>query len=230
MPNEQFFQESGLTYTIGSHMYGLTTDASDIDLLTVYFDAEDYLRPYKHRLYPEVKETHGNNVKLYSLSSFADLIVKGNPNLIEVVSLSPSSVGKNSTAVVLFMNLMRNTDSLVHDGVARAYMGHLAGIIKELDTKGVTPKRLSHALRVVYSVEHIVKTQTLFRLPEHEEKRLMCLDIKTATNTGDYETYVRQEIERLQSVYTHYRPKMRNNSEIKREVIEFFPRLFTYHL
>lgn len=211
-------------YRIGSHMYGLNTPKSDEDDMTIYFDDRDYLRIFKQ--HPDVSETNGNNTKLYSLAYYAELLAKGNPNLVELVNLRPYE--ENSPVVSDFMTMLRNNmDTLVHRRVLEAYNGHLIGIEKEVKVKGVSPKRLSHALRICYSLKYAVQTGNLLILKDHEDLRQNCLHIKQLEDVTDYDIYmVNYEINEARTSFKNKVDEFPDNTKLKELINTFMEELY----
>lgn len=211
------------TYRIGSHMYGLNTETSDVDTMNIYHDAADYLRIFKY--HPEVSETNNNNDKLYSLAYYAELVVKGNPNLVELINVEPVIVG--SEAVSDFMALLKdNEDYLLSKNVLKAYRGHLLGIEQELQRKGVTGKRLSHALRICYSLNHAVLNRELFVIRDHPNERENCLDIKKGEVTPEVIKFVASEIALSSRIYEQGKEDFPANEVIKKVVNMFFEDMY----
>lgn len=219
----QYFKDMGNTYRIGSHMYGLNNEKSDIDEMIIYFDSQDYLNPI--RTLPDVKEMDNNNTKLYALDHFARLLLKGNPNLVEIVQHKSQHVC--SSEVLGFMKLMySNQDILVHRGVADAYMGHLNGIVKEFKTKGVTPKRLSHSMRIVFSLLHVLETGKLYSIIENSSARNLCFRIKNHENTSEVAPTVHKCIVEVEDLYNKKKDKLPDNKALKSLINEYFRGLY----
>lgn len=150
-------------------MYGLNTPESDFDYTSVVFDKQDYLRIVK--AVPDVIETEGNNVKVYSLDYLAKLQIKGNPNLVELSHLKPVSFTLSEEDRIISEYLFLSRPFLGHYKVAAAYLGHLNSVLRELKNKELTAKRVSHAYRIGYSLEYLLTTGNVcdFRENEHLE-------------------------------------------------------------
>lgn len=145
-----------VTYLTGSHAYGLNTPDSDFDYTVVYLDRPDLkrvFRKYPDALHSQVKGTGANqSQKGYALKRFAQLLAKGDANLAEladhlkVVGWTDLHVADDIYAVQRFMETA--SPFLATQALVGSYLGHLTGIHHEIRMKGVTPKRLSHALRM----------------------------------------------------------------------------------
>jgi hypothetical protein len=161
------FLPSSLIYLTGSHMFGLETPASDQDYTIIYYNPEDDRRVFRH--FPATQHSAKEDQKMYSLRKFAEMIAKGNPNISEMVNLEPLSYASGwpyQTGAVYHRDAIRGfmkviAPYVVTQNLASAYMGHMHGMIVEITRGNPTPKRLSHALRVAYCLEHLLDTQTL---------------------------------------------------------------------
>lgn len=170
-------QVNGVTFTIGSHMYGLNTENSDTDTMTVWFTPDEYLRVFKEE--KPRNEKDNNNIKEYSLAAFLQLCAKGNPNTVEILNLLdelPAAENDNQRFVLAGLREMREFYQYrgAPFGLVSAYRGHMLGMENELAAKGVTPKRLSHAIRVAYSALYTMETKKVpdFRKSVHREEVL----------------------------------------------------------
>jgi len=214
-PRELLKSDSNI-YLVGSQMYGLNTAESDEDFVQVYFDKEDYVRPFP--LYPEEVQLDNNNYKVYSLVKFARLLVKGNPNIVEIVMETPYQ--ENSKCVSDFMEEIK--PHVVHRGLSSAFMGHLNSILAEISKKGLTPKRASHAIRVQHSLENLLRTQKL--VPYRDlEGRAYALGVKSGEisieSAYDYLISNHAALEVLFSAESNNLP---DHTELKGHINAFF--------
>ena len=152
-------------------MYGLAGPNSDFDYTHIFHDSNDYLSPFPSLESSSESKKDGNDVKVYSLQFFLGLVIAGNPNAIELLPFAADS--KYSTisppldkdCLFLADTIFRVEQYIYSHGLdsrlISAYYGHLHGILKEINTKGITPKRLSHALRVMYSAHYAIEYNTI---------------------------------------------------------------------
>jgi predicted nucleotidyltransferase len=224
----QELMAKGVTWRIGSHMYGLNTPKSDNDFLHVWFDRIDHVLPYP--AYPDVVELDNNNVKVYSLPAFAKLLVKGNPNISEVAYI-PKWSGENDDVENLLMTLV-DLDLILHQGTAKAYMGHLNALLSEISRKGITPKRLSHGYRVVYALKHILTEGEMFLLADsrHSKARVNCLKIKTETDpkiTAVTAHTLAIDVAEIETLYQTYKESLPTNENLAHEINLYFRELYS---
>lgn len=170
-----------LTYVTGSHAIGLDTPESDTDLTAIYWDWKDDRRVF--RQYPEVKHSTGNDLKVYGLRKFAELLVKGNPNNCEMVALTPEpalprSTGAYNRAVLTsFMQAVKPHLATRH--VAAAYLGHLQHLHGEIQRgKMPEPKRVSHGYRLAVSASELLKTGRVPKFKDMAYDRSLAMQIK----------------------------------------------------
>lgn len=170
--------ENAVCFKVGSHQYKLETPESDEDWTCVWFNPEEHLRVFKK--FEESAQNETGDLKSYSLEFFAKLLVKGNPNLVELCFETPFFVADkflaqsfplNSTQSIVKEFLEGARPFVITRNLVSSYAGHLLHVKKEIGSKEITPKRLSHALRVGYSLSDLLQTQVLvpFRHSEHLE-------------------------------------------------------------
>lgn len=217
-----------LVYVDGAHRYGLSTPDSDDDFTVIYYHREDQRRIF--RQFPDVKHDKSNDLKLYSLENFAGLLVKGNPNVVEIAAHSefvppPEEFYRNQMmsrrTIAEFMTSVR--PHLVTLNLLDAYMGHLAGIRKEMRTKGITPKRLSHAMRMAHSATALMYTGNIPDFASLTEARNQTLEVKT----GEIHLSVAESIfselsAETERLYLGYRKIFVDNSNLRRVINDFF--------
>lgn len=203
-------------YLVGSQMYGLNVPGSDEDFLQIYFDKEDYIRPFP--LYPDELQTDNNNYKLYSLEKFARLVVKGNPNIVEVIYETPFQ--KNSDTVSDFMSTVR--PHAIHKGLGQAFMGHLSAILVEIAKKGLTPKRASHAVRVMHSLEYLLKNKDMVPYRELEGKGYALAIKRGEVSVESAYDYLNAHIPSLEILYNESLHELPDATVLKGVINSFF--------
>lgn len=207
-------------YLVGSQMYGLATPESDEDFLQIYFDSTDYVRPFP--LYPEEVQLDQNNYKVYSLAKFAKLIVKGNPNIVEVVLETPFQ--ENCDTVTHFMEMVRPI--AVHRGLASAFMGHLNGLIVEMERKGMTPKRISQGVRVVNSLSHLLHTGTLLPYRDQEGRGYALVIKQGEVSIEAAFDYLKSEMTALEIGYAAGVDGLPDNTQLRADINSFFKEIY----
>lgn len=159
---------SMVEFVIGSRMYGLETINSDYDYMRVIFDYRDHVRPF--RQIPDVLDLDNNNTKEYALANFLALTAKGNPNTSEMCALASGRRPNNFEESIILSGMKGLYRYIQESGVSvrflEAYYGHLRGVRKAMYSRGVTPKRLSHAYRVAYSLAESLETK---KIPDFRE-------------------------------------------------------------
>ena len=164
----------GITWRVGSDLYGLNTLTSDKDYVTIWFDREDL--PFRKFSEFDKIETQ-DSIKAYSLPQFCKILVIGNPNMSELC-YSPWESGFN-TDVHGFIQRVVDFDIGVHQGTAKASMGHVIGLVSEIRKKGLTPKRLSHGFRMLFTLKHVLRTGEIYLMRDHPAERDFALRVKT---------------------------------------------------
>lgn len=181
------FEHRMLTWQVGSHMYGMATPLSDMDYTHLVLDVPDLYQPF--RVYPEVlhDEGRGSSVerKFYSLRKFAKMLVKGNPNTVELCWYESIEVGNASPEQEALRMFLEDVKPYVLTQTSlRQYLGHIIGVITEINKYNnpvvgtskpskPTSKRIAHALRIGYTAMGILDTGDMYRLvdnPEHLDR------------------------------------------------------------
>lgn len=172
-----------LSWRVGSQMYGLATETSDVDMMHLYWAPEDSVRPFPG--HPDVLHDEGNGApmehKLYSLHKFSEMLTKGNPNSVELCWYPPDSHDHfgpgEAIPHALYSFLYDVRPHVLTQRCLKQYLGHMTGILQELTRSenapdrypAPTPKRISHALRLGYTVQGIMETGTMYKLADHPE-------------------------------------------------------------
>ncbi|GAA4002167.1 hypothetical protein GCM10022631_11020 [Deinococcus rubellus] len=180
-----------VTYLTGSHACGLNTPVSDFDYTVIYLDRPDLkrvFRKYPDALHSKVKGTGADeSQKGYALKRFAQLLAKGDANLAELADhlrvVGGWEQNHDTVAIQRFMTTV--SPFLVTRELVGSYLGHLTGIHHEMRTKGVTPKRLSHALRMADGAIFLLEQRRVpdYRSAEFAEQRALALAVKTGVQT-----------------------------------------------
>ena len=130
-----------VSWLTGSHMHGTAGPDSDEDWTHVFWCPDDDRRVF--RQLPEVWHSKGNDDKAYSLRKYAELLVKGNPNVIELLAHAPTDWAARQA---WWKGFAETVSPHVH---TRAYFssirGHIMGVLKETAPDG---KRIAHGLRL----------------------------------------------------------------------------------
>ena len=168
--------KNAVFYITGSHLYGLETPESDVDVTIVYYDRKDDSRVF--RQFPAVAHNKTNDLKLYSLRKIAESVGKGNPNATEMIYAQYRRVEENEArdAVHEFFSSISRQGT---QPLAASYRGHLRQIIGELVTgSALTPKRVSHAIRVGESCLWLLRNGRVPRFASMTKEREYALAIK----------------------------------------------------
>lgn len=191
LPSMQPLYGASVFWLAGSHLYHLNTMLSDFDLVYVYFDSVAHVMPL-----PNEKErpsqiswkydngefiTSGEDNKLVSLARFAELLTKGNPNMVELLYYPYASPAENERwdDHVLMTNFLRDIRPYTATRKLLAqYLGHVRGVVIEIE-KGKLPagkemKRIAHARRLQIAHEYLATNGEVrvFRNSDADVERL----------------------------------------------------------
>ena len=114
LENPDFLCESG------SHLYGMSTPNSDLDLRGFVFPPFSYLIGVKHF---ESREM-GEDTKIYSVKHFLKLVLKGDPQNTELFYSTGKNIIKCSERGKEILNLK---DDLISNAIYGRIMGYSAG-------------------------------------------------------------------------------------------------------
>lgn len=190
-----FFSRFGFpqVWLVGSHLYGLNTPDSDVDFGGVYFRKSLVVDPFYEEV--ETRTAENNDYYVHSLSKFARLLVKGNPNLVDLVFTPPIRVGDT---VARFIEAVK--PYVIHEGLIRAYLGYAQNeynrgflhakrqnpqrraLIEEL---GYDPKYVSHLFRLMVAVTYTLEWKDYYNLRADEEVRQYLLNVKLGKYTKE---------------------------------------------
>lgn len=216
-------------WLVGSRMYGLHNEDSDYDYTGVYFDLVEFCDPLVDR--EKTKTWDNNNLTLHSFAKFARLLVKGNPNMIDLVFHSPvrsCEVGRKFVEVV--------KPHVITQNVASAYMGYLNEQKRrgfkpstpqnpqrkaQLEELGYDTKYLMHFLRLSYMLQDVLLTKTYGVL---DEARLYFLkEVRAGTFThSTMMTVANQEYEVTEKLYAQYKDELPNTDSLRHVISDFF--------
>lgn len=143
----------------GSHMHGLALPTSDTDFIGVYSAPTIDLFRLTAPQESIVNQTSKPDYQLYELHKFCKMLVKGSPNIVELLFID-----RNYVASPTWLRLVSFKDMFVSNtcigqylGYARSQLGRLeAG--ESLHTTGgrFNYKWAYHAIRLLLSAKHIV--------------------------------------------------------------------------
>lgn len=145
-------------------MYGLNTADSDYDYVEVVYDRDDFVDPLRER---EYTKTHDELV-VHSVAKFCKLLVKGNPNTLDLVNHKPLE-GKD-TFVTGLVNEVRPY------ALTRQVIGSYLGYMNQQYSRGMTSynnKQLMHFFRLAFTLNGILATGEYHYLNEGEKGFLM---------------------------------------------------------
>lgn len=195
-------------WVTGSRQYGLEIEGSDTDYTFVYL----YFRKFAaiQRYTPEFPEHvswktivdeatgevsfdhKGEDQKVYSFRRFCELLMKGNPNLVEltVYPTLPTVIhrlGQPEQVSTIHKFLIEVAPYIVTPKAAKQYYGHMTAVKIELDKskRGAefpTRKRIAHAMRLAYTLEHILEFGEIPRWKRDDEKIGILRDYRAGEN------------------------------------------------
>lgn len=73
----------------GSHAFGLATETSDIDIKSVFYLPKNQF--YGLHYIPQISNK-SNDIVYYELGRFIELLLKNNPNIIEILASTPECI------------------------------------------------------------------------------------------------------------------------------------------
>jgi hypothetical protein len=133
----------------GSWAYNLNTPTSDQDLLAVYVaDETGPLFPPKGTL-----QRTNPDYSIYELGTFCELLLKGNPKVIE-----PVFTTKTSWSTEEWQGLVARRATLLNQVTVQQYTGFATSALKDAQhNKGTQSKKWYHALRLFSEAERIAR-------------------------------------------------------------------------
>lgn len=124
----------------GSHLYGLNTPSSDLDIRGIYMDRLDDMLDISGRQMQEVSDD-GQDVKYYGLCKFLKLASECNPNIIEMLWMPDDAVLYKSP---LYDELVSHRDWFMSKRARHTFTGYAYSQIqraKGLNKKGNSVSR-----------------------------------------------------------------------------------------
>ncbi len=162
---EQLKQASLVKVLIGSHMYGLNNENSDIDYLYIYATSHnELLTPFQTHHQLQFKENRIDH-NFVSLHTFLINLLKGDSTInFEVIH----SNALNNTELE-FLNIFKN-DFITYT-IIRSYLGFCKRDVKQyykMETEYLKNKRLSHIIRGVKYAKEMILNQFNFEKCNNE--------------------------------------------------------------
>ena len=149
--------------------------------------------------------------------------MKGNPNIVEIVNESP--IIENCDTVTDFIEHVKGL--VVHKGLVSAMLGHLNHIGIEITRKGITPKRLSHSLRLAETAKYVMLNNVLVPYRELAEAREFSHGVKLGEiplNEG--EKRLTELMVEVTNMYNEVSGDMPDSSALRAAINVFFKELY----
>lgn len=210
----------------GSHMFGLNTKESDTDYTGVYFDRAEFINPFSTRDETIVE----GETSIHSLPKFSHLLLKGNPNTLDLVFMPPVS------PVYPIAGFIKHVKPhVIHADVLKAYAGYLTNQIDrgfkssrrnneerrmQVEEIGYDAKYLSHAYRLAVCLNKINETGTYFDINTDEEI------LKTARNIKVGNVYTKEGVLELIPSVPPLNPDIPGSDALRGAIIYYFQELF----
>ena len=138
----------------GSHAYGTATETSDEDWRGVYQLPNDaFLGLFRPM---ETWDGAGDTV-MWELGHFCRLLLAGNPNIVGMLWVEQSNIAASSPVWEALRHIRAQTLSTA---MVRAYHGWVLSELKH-GPEVLTPKRLSHLIRLTFELESAVLDEGL---------------------------------------------------------------------
>ena len=172
----------------GSHSHGTSTAMSDEDWRGVFrAPADSFLG------LDRVSQTWQQkpDVVAWELGHFCHLLLKGNPNIVGMLSTPDDCVYAETRPITL---LRERRERFITRAMAQAYLGWIETELRHAD---LTPKRLSHIPRLYWELETAMLDGVV--QPRLEgSRRDFVMDVKMGRATrGEVEDLVRPELDGL---------------------------------
>ena len=119
----------------GSHLYGLNTPASDVDIRGIFMDDSDDVLDITGRKNQEISDEK-QDVKYFGLGKFLGLAVNCNPNIIELLFLPPDAVLQKSPVYDL---LVENRGLFISKRARHTFTGYAYSQIKKAQSENKIP-------------------------------------------------------------------------------------------
>jgi len=141
---------------VGSHLYGLSTENSDEDFISVFLPKPEYIIGLKRvEVLNFAKEQNGNHKdriddQMWSLEKFIRLLLKSTPNAIEILFASKNNILIEEKE---FSELKRNYDKIVSKSIVNSFGGYATAQSRMLRTKRDRYVSLLKAFDFIESLE-----------------------------------------------------------------------------
>lgn len=213
----------------GSRMYGLNKPDSDFDYVGIYFDKDEYLNPFKDRYV--TKTSNENSHTKHSAAKFAKLLVKGNPNVAELVFHEPVEASFIAKKMIRMVK-----PYVVTDHLAASYMGYINEQVRrgfkpstpqnperkaQLEEIGYDAKYIMHVLRLAWTLQKILLTRSY--QPLTDEQREFLMTVREGTYAKDeIMGMVNDQITALELEYNQCKPGLQTSEMLKMQLEKFF--------
>lgn len=175
---KEFYKHSHV-WLAGSHMYRTNVSTSDEDYIGVEFSPRKIIDPFQKQ---DQTDVLGENVR-HSTTKFAQLLVKGNPTIIDLVHHEPIKTQKFVHGLV-----QAARPHVMTSQVIRGYLGYLNeqmrrgfkqqrkhGHRPEEDLLGYDPKYLGHCFRLGTVLQNVYATGEYHYLSTDEVNHILLL-------------------------------------------------------
>ncbi|MCA1800413.1 MAG: nucleotidyltransferase domain-containing protein [Actinobacteria bacterium] len=217
----EFFNglKNAQVWLVGSHLYGLNTEDSDMDFGAVFFDPAKHVDPFYNDNVTNTNDT--NDFYAHDLAKYARLLRKGNPNLVDLVFVEPV---QKSRVVSDFLAAVR--ELVVHQGLLKSYFGYAQNQGKrgflyrtrenpdrlaQVTELGYDPKYVSHLLRLCFQGRKMLEHGTYPAMSYYPETQQFLREVKSGDlplehaeqivelNVGMFEDAMKSHLHKLQT-------------------------------
>ena len=155
-------------YLGGSHLYGLNTESSDVDIRGVILNTDPSFIIGLNRFDEERNMKNGNDIVYREFSNFIRLLHRGNTEAFETLFAPESSfseLSKEFKRIRIYRDELIDSEKLFNclrgyaQGEYRLAMGERTGVLgskrkTSLDKYGFSPKNCTNLLRLLYTGIH----------------------------------------------------------------------------
>jgi len=234
----EFFNslKNAQVWLVGSHLYGIADENSDMDFGAIFFDPAKHVDPFYNDNVTNTNST--NDYYAHDLAKYARLLHKGNPNLVDLVFTTPVT---RSPVVTHFIGVVR--DYVIHQGLLRAYYGYAQSQAKrgflyrtrenpdrlaQVEELGYDPKFVSHLLRLCFQGRKMLETGRYADLNEFPETQHFLREVKRGELTLQHaESVVELNVGMFKDAMTKYLDDLPTNEEYERVARNFFISYFS---
>lgn len=229
----EFFNglENAQVWLVGSHLYGLQDEQSDMDFGAIFFDRAKHVDPFYNDNVTNTNST--NDYYAHDLAKYARLLHKGNPNLVDLVFVTPV---QRSAPVTHFIGVVR--DHVIHQGLLRAYYGYAQSQAKrgflyrtrenpqrlaQVEKLGYDPKFVSHLLRLCFQGRKMLEQGTYPSLHYYPDAQEFLREVKRGELTLEQaEQVVELNVGMFEDAMTYYLSDLPTNEVYERVARDFF--------